>query len=392
MRSPYLTSLFVYSIILGYNIKVIIANIFLFFKVRGFNMQLSIGSTIKKLRENKGISVEEFAHGLDIPKEVVEMWENNLAYPDITLLSSIARLLGTTIDSLLMFETELTPEDVNNIYKICAEKFTTSNYYEAMEMCEKYLKEYPDSLFLKFRIGSLLQEYIQLAHSEEEADRMLNRSIELLEEASNIGDLEVKQASLYVLSSLYTMKGEYEKAIDLLNTLPKINVNTGFMLSTIYSITGDSNKAKKIEQESLFNNINNSIISLASLWGIALKDRDFDYALELANLQRKLIQDFELEGYLLGNNILMFADTFAMLKDEEKTLSYIEKYVDWLLKTDKESLDLSKNKYFYLVENLTPNMSYEYNKQNFIGSVVKNPEYDFIKYTDKYKKIIGRIF
>ncbi|MBC7088104.1 MAG: helix-turn-helix transcriptional regulator [Tissierellales bacterium] len=355
-------------------------------------MQLSIGSTIKKLRENKGISVEEFAHGLDIPKEVVEMWENNLAYPDITLLSSIARLLGTTIDSLLMFETELTPEDVNNIYKICAEKFTTSNYYEAMEMCEKYLKEYPDSLFLKFRIGSLLQEYIQLAHSEEEADRMLNRSIELLEEASNIGDLEVKQASLYVLSSLYTMKGEYEKAIDLLNTLPKINVNTGFMLSTIYSITGDSNKAKKIEQESLFNNINNSIISLASLWGIALKDRDFDYALELANLQRKLIQDFELEGYLLGNNILMFADTFAMLKDEEKTLSYIEKYVDWLLKTDKESLDLSKNKYFYLVENLTPNMSYEYNKQNFIGSVVKNPEYDFIKYTDKYKKIIGRIF
>lgn len=355
-------------------------------------MQLSIGTTIKKLRENKGISVEEFAHGLGISKETVEMWENNLAYPDITLLSSIARILGTTIDSLLMFETELTPEDVNNIYKICAEKFATSDYYEAMKICEQYINEYPDSLFLKFRIGSLLQEYIQLAHTEEEADRMLNRSIQLLEEASKIGDLEVKQAALYVLSSLYTMKGEYEKAIDLLNTLPKINVNTGFMLSTIYSITGDSEKAKKIEQESLFNNINNSIISLASLWGIALKERDFEYALDLANLQRKIIMDFELEGYLLGNNILMFADTFAVMKDKDKTLNYIDKYVNWILKTYEDKLDLSKNKYFNLVENLTPTMSYEYNKQNFISSVVKNPEYDFIKYTDKYKKIMGRIF
>jgi transcriptional regulator with XRE-family HTH domain len=355
-------------------------------------MQLSVGNTIKKLRENKGISIEEFAYGLGVSREVVEMWENNISYPDITIISSIARILGTTIDSLLMFETELTPEDVNNIYKICSEKFSTSDYYEALKICEQYLEEYPDSLFLKFRIGSLLQEYIQLAHSEEEADRMLNRSIELLEEASKIGDLEVKQAALYVLSSLYTMKGEYEKAIDLLNTLPKINVNTGFMLSTIYSITGDKEKAKKIEQESLFNNINNSIISLASLWGIALEEKNFEYALELAYLQRKIILDFELEGYLLGNNILMFADTFAVMKDKEKTLSYIDKYVDWLLMTNEEMLNLSKNRYFNLVENLTPNMSYEYNKQNFISSVVKNPEYDFVKYTEKYKKIIGRIF
>ena len=60
--------------------------------------------------------------------------------------------------------------------------------------------------------------------------------------------------------------------------------------------------------------------------------------------------------------------------------------------TNEEMLNLSKNRYFNLVENLTPNMSYEYNKQNFISSVIKNPEYDFVKYTEKYKKIIGRIF
>lgn len=49
-------------------------------------MQLSVGNTIKKLRENKGISIEEFAYGLGVSREVVEMWENNISYPDITII------------------------------------------------------------------------------------------------------------------------------------------------------------------------------------------------------------------------------------------------------------------------------------------------------------------
>ena len=249
------------------------------------------------------------------------------------------RSLGTTLDALLMFETDLNPDDVTNIYKVCAEKFETSSYEEALEVCENYLKAYPNSLFLKFRMGSLLQEYIQMAESEDQATDVLDRSIALLEEAALIDDLEVKQASLYVLSSLYTMKAEYDKAIEVLNTLPKVSVNTDFMLSTIYSMTGDRERAKTIEQESLFNNINNSIISLASLWGTALKDRDFEMAMDLSTLQRKLIMDYHLEGYLLGNNLLMFADIYAVRDDVNRTLDYIEKYSEWALSANAESLD-----------------------------------------------------
>lgn len=354
-------------------------------------MKLSIGSTIQKLRQNKGISIDQFAHALGTTPDVVERWENNSSYPDITMLSPIARLLGTSLDALLMFETEISPDDVTNIYKVCAEKFETGDYDDALLVCENYLEAYPNSLFLKFRIGSLLQEYIQMAESEEQANKVLDRSISLLEAASVIDDLEVKQASLYVLSSLYTMKEDYDKAIEVLNTLPKLNVNTDFMLSTIYSITGDSESAKIVEQESLFNNINNSIISLASMWGTALKDRDLDFAMELATLQRKMIADYNLEGYLMGNNILMFADIYAVKKDVDRTLDYIERYVDWALKNENSDLDLSKNKFFYLVENLTPGMSFEYQRQNFISNVIKNQDYDLVKYTDRYKKIISRI-
>ena len=354
-------------------------------------MKLSIGSTIQKLRENKGISIYQFANALGISPDVVERWENNSSYPEITMLSPIARLLGTSLDALLMFETEISPDDVTNIYKVCAEKFETGDYDDAISVCENYLDSYPNSLFLKFRIGSLLQEYIQMAESEEQANEVLDKSISLLEAASVIDDLEVKQASLYVLSSLYTMKEDYDKAIEVLNQLPKLNVNTNFMLSTIYSITGDNERVKAIDQESLFNNINNSIISLGSMWNTALKERDLNFAMDLATLQRKVINDFNLEGYLLGNNILMFANIYALRNNTEKTLSYIERYVDWATKIEAVELDLSKNKFFSLVENLTPTMSFEYQKQNFINSVIRNPDYDFVKSTDRYKEIISRM-
>lgn len=354
-------------------------------------MKLSIGSTINTLRNERGVTTEELANALGISVVLLDKWESGETYPDITLLSPIAKYLKTDVDSLLMFETQLTPDEIMNINRICAESFETKSYDTALGVCDRYLTKYPKSLFLKFRIGSLLQQYIQMADSEEKANMVIDMSIGLLEEASVIDDLEVKQASLYVLSSLYTMKQDYDKAIEVLNALPKLNINPDFMLSTIYSITGDSIKAKKIEQESLFNSVNNTIVSLTGMWGTALKDRDLDFAIELARLQKKMISDYQLESFMLGNNILLFADISAVIRDVDLTLDYIENFADWILNLDEESIDLSNNKFFALVDNYNSNISIEYLKQNFINSVVKNDNYDFVKYSDRYKKIIGKV-
>jgi len=354
-------------------------------------MKLSIGSTINTLRNEKGVTKEELANSLGISVVLLDKWETGETYPDITLLSPIAKYLNTDVDSLLMFETQLTPDEIMNINRICAESFETKSYDTALGVCDRYLNKYPKSLFLKFRIGSLLQQYIQMADSEEKANMVIDMSISLLEEASIIDDLEVKQASLYVLSSLYTMKQDYDKAIEVLNALPKLNINPDFMLSTIYSITGDSIKAKKIEQESLFNSVNNTIVSLTGMWGTALKDRDLDFAIELARLQKKMISDYQLESFMLGNNILLFADISAVIKDVDLTLDYIENFADWILNLDEESIDLSNNKFFSLIDNYNSNVSIEYLKQNFINSVVKNDNYDFVKYSDRYTKIIGKV-
>lgn len=354
-------------------------------------MKLSIGNTIRTLRNEKKITKDDFATSIGVTVELVDRWEDGDTYPDITLLSPIAHVLGTDVDSLLMFETQLTPDEIMNINRICAENFETKSYDTAISVCDKYLHKYPNSLFLKFRIGSLLQQYIQMADTEEKANLSIDKSIELLEASSAIDDLEVKQASLYVLSSLYTMKQDYDKAIEVLNALPKLNINPDFMLSTIYSITGDGIKAKRIEQESLFTSVNNTIVSLTGMWGTALKDRDLDFAIELAKLQRTMIEDYGLEPLLLGGNILLFADISAVIKDVELTLDYIENFVDWILSLNQDLINLKKNKFFNLLEDYNDNYSIDSLKQSFVRSVVQNENYDFIKYTDRYKKIIGKI-
>ncbi len=354
-------------------------------------MKLSIGNTIHTLRKEKGIDKADLAKAIGVDVDKITTWENGEAYPDITLLSSIAKNLGTDVDSLLMFETQLTSDEIININRICAEAFETKDYDTAMNLVDKYLNKYSRSLFLKFRIGSLLQQYIQMADTEEKANMSIEKSIGLLEESSRIDDLEIKQASLYVLSSLYTMKQDYDKAIEVLNALPKFNINPDFMLSTIYSITGEGIKAKKIEQENLYNSINNTIVSLTAMWGTALKDRNLEFAIELAKLQRKTISDYDLDNFMLGNNILLFADISAVIKDADLTLDYIESFADWILDLDETSLDLSKNKFFSLIDDNHPISSIEQLKQRFIQSVVKNQNYDFVKYSDRYKKIISKI-
>ena len=77
-------------------------------------MNLRIGSVIQKLRKIKGLTQEQLAESIGVSKAAVSKWESGSTYPDITLLSPIARLLGTTVDGLLEFEENLTKNEIGD--------------------------------------------------------------------------------------------------------------------------------------------------------------------------------------------------------------------------------------------------------------------------------------
>lgn len=61
---------------------------------------MNIGSTIKRLRQERGITQEELAVQMHVSPQSVSKWETNTTTPDIALLPQIAVYFGVTIDSL----------------------------------------------------------------------------------------------------------------------------------------------------------------------------------------------------------------------------------------------------------------------------------------------------
>jgi len=63
--------------------------------------QYITGLMIKKLRENSNLTQAELAKKLNVSDKTVSKWETAKGYPDISLLESIAKVLGVSITELL---------------------------------------------------------------------------------------------------------------------------------------------------------------------------------------------------------------------------------------------------------------------------------------------------
>ena len=63
-----------------------------------------IGASIAALRKRIGLTQAELAEKLNISHKTISKWENGQGYPDITHLPMISKLLGVSIDDLLVDE------------------------------------------------------------------------------------------------------------------------------------------------------------------------------------------------------------------------------------------------------------------------------------------------
>lgn len=69
---------------------------------------MQLGEKIYTLRSRAGYSQENFAEALGVSRQSVSRWENDIAVPDTEYLVKISRLLGASLDELLLAE-ELPP-------------------------------------------------------------------------------------------------------------------------------------------------------------------------------------------------------------------------------------------------------------------------------------------
>ena len=59
------------------------------------------GSTVRSLRENKGMTQDELAARIHVSAKAVSKWETGKGFPDVSLLEPLAAVLGISVPELL---------------------------------------------------------------------------------------------------------------------------------------------------------------------------------------------------------------------------------------------------------------------------------------------------
>lgn len=62
---------------------------------------MNLGETIYKLRATQNLSQEELAEKLDVSRQSVSKWENNMAVPELDKIIRMSELFGVTVDELV---------------------------------------------------------------------------------------------------------------------------------------------------------------------------------------------------------------------------------------------------------------------------------------------------
>ena len=72
--------------------------------MKSIKHSISISIKIKEHREKSGLTQAEFGKLLGVSAQAVYKWEQDLCYPDITILPLLANILGCSIDEFFQNE------------------------------------------------------------------------------------------------------------------------------------------------------------------------------------------------------------------------------------------------------------------------------------------------
>ncbi len=196
---------------------------------------MNIGNKIRELRKERGITQEQLAESIGISFQAVSKWENNIAFPDITLAPVLASYFGVSLDELFGFDKEKTQKEVRAIARSTV-KYRDENYKEGIKIIEAALRKYPDNDILLCNLLYLIP-YLETPN-------------ETIKVASKIIDItqndELKYDACRFLAYAYKQKGDIESARKSLEQIPEIYFSK---LSEMAFILGGEEKMNAAQKQ-----------------------------------------------------------------------------------------------------------------------------------------------
>lgn len=183
---------------------------------------MKIGTQIRNLRKEKGISQDVLAKHLGVTFQAVSKWENGSTMPDISMLPMIARYFGVSVDFLLEYNPREQDEEVR---QICTQAFSLrqQNPAQAEALLRKGLEHYPNNELL---INHLVYVLKDLKKWDETV-----LLCKLLIETTR--DDEVKYDAYGVLLETYKKQGNLSLLQEELKAIPEVYYTKLELIATL---------------------------------------------------------------------------------------------------------------------------------------------------------------
>lgn len=185
-------------------------------------MKFDFGENLKQLRMTKGLTQEQVAELLNVSKQSVSRWENNVTYPDITFLPILASFYCITVDSLLGVDYETNKRVLEEYLQKRSEAHQKGDVQGAFELSQEMYAVFPNdkSVIDNIMVDSYLMGFRNI-HGKKE--HYLKMSVSISERFLKMTeDMEEQCRCIKNIATCHKLLGNQEEAVMWTKRLPSI--------------------------------------------------------------------------------------------------------------------------------------------------------------------------
>ena len=311
---------------------------------------MTIGEVIREKRKELELTQEQVAQRLGISAPAVNKWERGSTYPDITILPALARLLNTDINTLLCFQEEVSDEEAARICSEIVEIMEADGADAAFRAAEQKLREYPNCGKLIYRVAVTMQGLTMISGdwsiSEETYRTKIYSWYERVLEC--IGDERLKDSAAYMLAGNYIQNNEYEKAQEMLNSLPEQGTDKRMLKARLLLKQEKNDEAAVLLERMLMELTSVGLYPILSmLLEIACREDDLERAEKIVEYIREMLKMLTEPPHM--SQSVLFCHIYSRkerAKYDQALKAYAEKILPALVTEMK-----SNEEYSFLWEN-----------------------------------------
>ena len=289
----------------------------------------TFGKRICRLRKQANMTQRELAGILGISEPAVCKWETDSSMPDIMLLAPLARALHTDLNTLLSYEETLSAEQVKEFEDVAEEIGRVDRIEAEMKYRKERLREYPNSELLKL---ACVKRLMKLQVQGEETKEQIELLEELLLALCKSDAVELKLEAQRYLASFYITSQRFEEAESVLATIPDCDFNSRHLHALLLYAKKEYEAGRKECQQFLFECVQNTLICLSRLTGIAAAAKDTEKERLYAETMCRLEKEFGIPFY---RGAMQMVGCHLQAGEEEEATKCFETYADGILNAEE---------------------------------------------------------